>query len=1226
MANHPKDPQNKGKPQSGDFDKTLLDVDIRKLEEEEAKAKQKSAKPSPPQSSNDLDKTQANIDLREMKVALDETLIFERPPLDEEDTDLHRLKKQREMELEEKKAQDLPEPQKPVKELAPPPRVEQKDTEAKEEMKTPNTKEKAKHLWKEFTSFTTLEAPPQSRLAKIVEFLGGLFLLLVLLDVCIEGLALASPLVPISVGVTLLCVVVNVYFIIRRGNFHAGLELSAWAFLGLLGYATWRYGGFDPGAFAVLRHSPSQIYNFVFLITLLLVLFLIFQNKKSSLLIKIVLGILLVYGAAGFAQNLSAAILDKRIWNLEDSLYGTELWRWLPFYYFRPVAFCFWFLLPALTLYFIFQKLKGFFTKEKTYARESSLALGLVFLCLCLGQLILFKNHYPSIFTFVMPPESGWGQTRAWTYGAGGAEGYDIEVSTANSANEKGNDSLPIYNMGAMFIPSGEAKKLLNVSIRGRGGVEIPFLKSSDVSVLQEQVLQRPIKLKMREEALLNKKTLVLLIDRSSSMSSLIPYVDKASRALFEMMNSRERLYWMPFADSAQATLITDSKGMKKAASALFAQGTRNASGAIEKAIALLKSEKGEKVLLLVSSGEAFSEDLSRFAGSLKSEKIRFYGANLGEVLPEPLRALAEGSGGKWISVKNPLNLPYGLRSLLADAFGQYQIFYEGQSFGPKFNILSPQNGDDLSRDSTLQIQVQNFQDVRLTSARLYVDGKLAQEIPIQSQDIAFALMLSQLPKGSHVFKVALVGEGGKEFSQELKLNISSESDFAFIRPLEGDVVSGQVSLEVYYKNRTQNPLQKVEFLIDSQKLGEATSEPYLYTWDTQGLSGSHTVQALATFADGSTLNDQIKLNVVSGFGVHILSPALGEFLNNLTEIEADVAHNLSEIIAKVEFLVDGVPIGEVTQAPYKYLWDNSELASGRHVLQARVYSSNNWVSTDAVVINIGNGGLSVQLADNASPYLAPDYIEWVLDASSSMNGEVGGLKKIDLVKQSLLDMLPKMPPATQFALRSYGAGGLSSRRNCKDSSLNYPLQSLDSQKLTASLNGIEAQGMSPLAYALERLKGDLKTANGTRVVILFTDGFDNCGGDPVGQLERWKKEKLNIKLYILGVDIEGSRAETELKRLAGIVGGQYYAVKDEKEIIAALEEMVKVTYRVFDYKDREVAQRPIGASSMALRTGEYRLEVDLEPPLVKEKVLINNGVEKKVLLRKEANGFMFSE
>ncbi|GEM_PF-3534718 len=1223
MAEKPKDPQSKGndsgpKQSPEDLDKTQLDVDIRALDAEDQK------KTSPENTPSDsLDKTQMGVDLRGIKSAMDETLIFERPPLDEEDTDLHGLKK--------KKQRQKPPPEAPsqthsekVPSQSPPPSTPHASQKVSQ---TSDKKEKAKKIWKELTSFTILEAPPQSSFAKIVEFVGGLVLLLLLLDICIEGLALTSPLSSVSIAVTILCVLVNVFFIVRKGNFHVGLELSSWAFLGLLGYSTWKYGSFDGASFSLIKHSPAQVYDAVFLATFFVILFLIWQKKKLGWLGKALFTFFICYGAAGFGENLLQGLLGKRVWNLEDTLMGTEFWKWLPFYYFRPVVFSFWILLPFLTFYFLAQKTHAVFKKEKLYSRESTLALGLVFLCFLLGNLILFKNHFPSLFSFVMNAEMGVGQTRALRSSTGVAEDYDIEVSSANAFLEKNNDALPIYQMGALFAESGESKKNIQLTVRSSGGVQVPFLKSMDLQVLQEQVPQKPIKVKFNQEMMLRQKNLVLLVDHSSSMASLIPSLDKATRNLYEMMNSREFLYWVPFADSAQVTFIYNETLLKKSLSVLFAQGSRRVAPALEKAIAALKDSRGEKAVFLITSSDPVLDDLSSFLASFKAGKVKFYGISLGEGSQEALQNMALGSGGKFISLKNSQNLNLALRSFYADAFGQYQITYEGQAFGPKFSILSPQNGDEIYKESPLQVKVQNWQEVKLNVARLYVDNKLLQEVPAQSmQDIAFSLIPAQLPKGSHLFKVALVGEGGKEFSQEIKLSISAESDFAFIRPLDGDVVSGQVNLEVYYKNRNQNPLQKVEFWVDGQKVGEASSEPYLFTWDAQAQNGSHMIQAFAAAADGSTKSNQIKVNVVSGFATHLISPSVGEFLNNLTEIEADVSHNLSEIVTKVEFYADGNLLSEVTQAPYKYLWDNSELASGRHVLQARAYSSNGWVSTDAVIVNIGNGSFTVQLAEDSSPYLAPDYIEWVLDASSSMNGEVAGLSKIELVKQALFDMFPKVPASTQVALRSFGASSLASHRDCRDSVLNYPLKALDSQKLTSSLNQVEAKGMSALAYALEKVKGDMKSAYGTRVVILITDGFDNCAGDPVGQLERWKKEKLHIKLYILGLDIEGSRAETELKRLASIANGQYYPVKNEKEMVAALEEMVKVTYRVFDYKEREVAQKPIGAPSVSLRTGEYRVEIDLEPPLTKEKVLINNGVEKKIILKKEGNGFSLSE
>jgi hypothetical protein len=336
-------------------------------------------------------------------------------------------------------------------------------------------------------------------------------------------------------------------------------------------------------------------------------------------------------------------------------------------------------------------------------------------------------------------------------------------------------------------------------------------------------------------------------------------------------------------------------------------------------------------------------------------------------------------------------------------------------------------------------------------------------------------------------------------------------------------------------------------------------------------------------------------------------------------------------MVTKVEFYFDGQLLGEVAQPPYKYSWDNSDIPAGSHVIQARAYSASNMTATDAVSVNIGMGSLSVTMSEGTAPgagasFFSPDYMEWIIDASNSMNGQLEGFQKLDLVKQTLIDMLPKIPLSTQTVYRLFGSESTASHHDCKDSLLAYPLKPVDSNKIVSLLNCVEARGLTPLAYTLDKVRNDLKATAGSRVVVLLTDGYENCGGDPVGQLERWKKEKLNAKLYIIGLDLEGSRAETELMRLTSLMGGQYFSVHDSKEILSALEEVVKVTYRVVDYRGKEVAQKPVGSPSIPLRAGEYKVAVDLEPPLVKEKVLINHGMEKRIFLKKDGNSFSLQE
>ncbi|MFO1519046.1 MAG: Ig-like domain-containing protein [bacterium] len=1202
-----------------------------KKNEEKGKGASQDKKVSP----EDLEKTQLDVNIRDLEKVLDETMIFKRPPVDEEDTDLHRLKKAEKEIAEEKPVEGEPAIQKEEVEKSVPVRTEKEQPITPSAVKKESRKEKKEKVSpkkeepkKEISSVT--EEVSQGKAMRGAELLLGLVFLMMLLDAGIEGLAVASPLSTLTMLATLVCLGVNIFSIFKKGNYKTGLEVTACVFLGLVTYSTWKYGSGDPQAFTVLKHPPSYLFNFLFLALALFFLMKVFAGRISRVM-GIVFAVFLLYGIAGIVENLSGGVSFSRIWNLEDTLLGTRIWSWAPYYYIRPTIFSFWIGYPLLLMVF---SLSGISSRNtKSASSSNAFTVVLLLMTVLLSSVILQNNRIPNLISFFSSPKLGVGQVQPVS--AAGGQMYDVEVTTSNVGTEKGNDMALQYRMGAFFDPAKDGKKMIGLAVRGESGKEVPFLKSTDLLVLQEQVPQKPIKVQFMEDAGFDPKIFALLVDRSSAMTAFLSMEGGAVRDLYDLTNSREKMYLASFAEDVKGSWVYDRDSVKKWISGLLSQGSRNLEGAVTKAAQVLESQKGKKAIFVMTGADAVLPD--SLGARLKSSKIKLYVLAMGDLNSNPsLKSLVETTGGKAFGISEGQGLSSFLLGSFADAFSEYKISYEGQSFTPKLKISSPENGAEISTDTSLILKILNASDVKVKTARLSVEGKVLQEGPaVGWPEVAFPLSPSQLPRGTHVFKASVITEDGKEYSEDITLNVVQASEFRFIRPLDGDVVSGQVNLEVYYRAKDQNPLTRVDFLVDGQKIGEASAEPYLYTWESQG--GSHTIQAVGNFADGATKTDQIKVSVSPGFFVRLVSPSVGEFLSNLTEIEADVTHNLSEGVQKVEFFADGEVLGELNQPPYKYLWDNSALGAGRHVIQARAHSSSNAVTTDAVVVNIGKGSLSLQMAEGSAlpdvsatgggnTYFSPDTIEWILDASSSMNGQLEGVRKIDLAKQAMGAMLSKLPMSTQVTYRWFGSQSLAGHHDCKDSVQAYPLKNIESNKILTLLSQVEAQGLAPLGFALDKVRTDMKTASGSKVVILITDGFDNCGGDPVGQLDRWKKEKLNAKLYVVGLDLAGTRAETELKRLASLTGGQYFSVHNLKEFLAALEDMVKVTYTIVDYKGREIAQRPVGAPAISLRTGEYRVEVDLAPPLVKDKVLINNGVEKKLLLKKEGTSFQLED
>src|SRR5262249_1423700 len=151
---------------------------------------------------------------------------------EEEDTDLHRLKRLAELE---KSRGESPSKESPL-ETAPevpsqtPPEIPQGAQKPKE---PPPQKAPAPSEEKKEATVEKAEALPPfgiGKVEKILEFMGGLVFLLFLLDASFEGLWAGSPFAKFTIGATLLCVLVSVFFILKRGNFHIGVETTVSAF------------------------------------------------------------------------------------------------------------------------------------------------------------------------------------------------------------------------------------------------------------------------------------------------------------------------------------------------------------------------------------------------------------------------------------------------------------------------------------------------------------------------------------------------------------------------------------------------------------------------------------------------------------------------------------------------------------------------------------------------------------------------------------------------------------------------------------------------------------------------------------------------------------------------------------------------------------------------------------------------------------------------------------
>ncbi len=169
---------------------------------------------------------------------------------------------------------------------------------------------------------------------------------------------------------------------------------------------------------------------------------------------------------------------------------------------------------------------------------------------------------------------------------------------------------------------------------------------------------------------------------------------------------------------------------------------------------------------------------------------------------------------------------------------------------------------------------------------------------------------------------------------------------------------------------------------------------------------------------------------------------------------------------------------------------------------------------------------LSAQPKPNIKPLTR---IEFVFDASFSMFGQWQSGMKIDIAKRMLIEFLDSIKGVDnlEIALRCYGhQHSLRPERDCKDTKLEVPFGKDNFLAIKNKLKNIYPKGTTPIAYSLEQCAADFPTTSSKTVrniIILITDGIEECDGDPCAVSLALQKKGIILKPFIIGIGLDQS-------------------------------------------------------------------------------------------------------
>ena len=153
--------------------------------------------------------------------------------------------------------------------------------------------------------------------------------------------------------------------------------------------------------------------------------------------------------------------------------------------------------------------------------------------------------------------------------------------------------------------------------------------------------------------------------------------------------------------------------------------------------------------------------------------------------------------------------------------------------------------------------------------------------------------------------------------------------------------------------------------------------------------------------------------------------------------------------------------------------------------------------------------------------------ILFVFDGSQSMFGHWESGMKIDVAKKLLVGLLDSLQQLENLdlALRAYGHQSpfISGRqRDCKDTKLEVPFGAGGAWDIKKKLKEIDPKGTTPIAYSLEQSANDFPPCSNCRnMIILITDGIEECYGDPCAVSAALQSKGIVLKPFVIGIGLD---------------------------------------------------------------------------------------------------------
>lgn len=189
------------------------------------------------------------------------------------------------------------------------------------------------------------------------------------------------------------------------------------------------------------------------------------------------------------------------------------------------------------------------------------------------------------------------------------------------------------------------------------------------------------------------------------------------------------------------------------------------------------------------------------------------------------------------------------------------------------------------------------------------------------------------------------------------------------------------------------------------------------------------------------------------------------------------------------------------------------------------------------------------------------DMTLFILDFSNSMTEYIDGEAKVNLMIDTMRQILPTISKNSRVGLRVYGHKmGFTPMDACRASSLIVPITTSNNYNILGSLRTVQPRGMTPITYSLKQaIKNDFLGFTGKKHIILLTDGGENCDESPCKYVMELIKVRKDVSIDVIAFNIDNADDLAQLECTALVTSGKFYTANTAAELARSLNNSLNV-------------------------------------------------------------------